>query len=129
MESGFADHRTYFYKGKEVDKQVHLGFDLASTAAAPVQASNAGRVVLADFLGIYGNCVILDHGIGLQSLYAHLSTIDVKVGTDRRSRDRRSGAAARRAWQAAITSISRCCSADTPSRPWTGGARSGSRIA
>ena len=80
VESGFADHRTYVYKGNEVDKQVHLGFDLASTAAAPVQASNAGRVVLAEFLGIYGNCVILDHGLGLQSLYAHLSTIDVKVG-------------------------------------------------
>jgi murein DD-endopeptidase MepM/ murein hydrolase activator NlpD len=80
VESGFADQRTYIYKGQEVDKQVHLGFDLASTAAAPVSASNAGRVVLADFLGIYGNCVILDHGMGLQSLYAHLSTIDVQVG-------------------------------------------------
>ena len=80
VESGFADQRTYFYKGKEVDQQVHLGFDLASTAAAPVHASNAGRVVLAEFLGIYGNCVILDHGMGLQSLYAHLSTIDVQAG-------------------------------------------------
>ena len=48
--------------------------------AAPVQASNAGRIVLADFLGIYGNCVIVDHGLGLQSLYAHLSSIGVKVG-------------------------------------------------
>jgi murein DD-endopeptidase MepM/ murein hydrolase activator NlpD len=82
VESGFADQRTYFYKGQEVDRQVHLGYDLASTQAAPVQASNAGRVVLADFLGIYGNCVILDHGMGLQSLYAHLSTIDVKLGQD-----------------------------------------------
>jgi murein DD-endopeptidase MepM/ murein hydrolase activator NlpD len=80
VESLFADQRTYVYKGKEVDQQVHLGFDLASTAAAPVHASNAGRVLLAEFLGIYGNCVILDHGMGLQSLYAHLSTIDVKVG-------------------------------------------------
>ena len=42
--------------------------------------SNAGVVVHADFLGIYGNCVILDHGLGVQSLYAHLSTIGVKVG-------------------------------------------------
>jgi murein DD-endopeptidase MepM/ murein hydrolase activator NlpD len=80
VESLFADQRTYIYQGKEVDQQVHLGFDLASTAAAPVHASNAGRVLLAEFLGIYGNCVILDHGMGLQSLYAHLSTIDVKVG-------------------------------------------------
>ncbi len=80
VESSFADQRTYIYQGKEVDQQVHLGFDLASTAAAPVHASNAGKVLLAEFLGIYGNCVILDHGMGLQSLYAHLSTIDVQAG-------------------------------------------------
>ncbi len=64
VESGFADHRTYVYQGREVDQQVHLGFDLASTSAAPVHASNAGRVVLAEFLGIYGNCVVVDHGLG-----------------------------------------------------------------
>jgi murein DD-endopeptidase MepM/ murein hydrolase activator NlpD len=80
VESGFADHRTYIYQGRDVDQQVHLGFDLASTSAAPVHASNAGRIVLAEFLGIYGNCVVVDHGLGLQSLYAHLSSIGVKVG-------------------------------------------------
>ena len=36
--------------------------------------------MLAEFLGIYGNCVVIDHGLGLQSLYAHLSSIGVKVG-------------------------------------------------
>jgi murein DD-endopeptidase MepM/ murein hydrolase activator NlpD len=80
VEAGFADQRTYVYKGQEVDKQVHLGFDLASTIAAPVHAANRGRVVHAGWLGIYGNCVILDHGMGLQSLYAHLSQIEVKSG-------------------------------------------------
>ncbi len=80
VQSSFADQRTYVYQGRDVDQQVHLGFDLASTAHAPVQASNAGRIVFADFLGIYGNCVIVDHGLGLQSLYAHLSSIGVKVG-------------------------------------------------
>lgn len=80
VEAGFADQRTYVYKGEEVDHQVHLGFDLASTAAAPVLAANRGQVVHASWLGIYGNCVILDHGMGLQSLYAHLSSIGVKVG-------------------------------------------------
>jgi murein DD-endopeptidase MepM/ murein hydrolase activator NlpD len=80
VQSSFADQRTYVYQGKDVDQQVHLGFDLASTAHAPVHASNAGRIVFADFLGIYGNCVIVDHGLGLQSLYAHLSSIGVKVG-------------------------------------------------
>jgi murein DD-endopeptidase MepM/ murein hydrolase activator NlpD len=80
VEGGFADQRTYLYRGKEVDRQVHLGFDLASTSATPVFAANRGRVLHAGWLGIYGNCIILDHGMGLQSIYAHLSSIGVKTG-------------------------------------------------
>lgn len=80
VEAKFADSRTYFYQGKEVDHQVHLGFDLAVTAHIPVLAANRGVVLHAGDLGIYGNCVIVDHGLGVQSLYAHLSAIDVKVG-------------------------------------------------
>jgi murein DD-endopeptidase MepM/ murein hydrolase activator NlpD len=79
VEAGFADQRTYVHNGNEVDQQVHLGFDLASTTNAPVLAANSGRVVHAGWLGIYGNCVIVDHGMGVQSLYAHLSAIDVGV--------------------------------------------------
>jgi Peptidase family M23 len=82
VESAFADHRTYIYKGKEVDKQVHLGFDLASLAGVPIVSANRGKVLFADELGIYGNCVIVDHGMGVQSLYAHLSSIEVKAGQD-----------------------------------------------
>ena len=80
VESRFADHRTYTFEGKEVDQQTHLGFDLASTQQAPVTAANRGVVVHAAYLGIYGNCVVVDHGLGVQSLYAHLSTMDVKEG-------------------------------------------------
>ena len=80
VESAFADQRTYIYKGQEVDRQVHLGFDLASLAGAPIVAANHGKVLFADELGIYGNCVILDHGMGVQSLYAHLSSIEVQPG-------------------------------------------------
>jgi murein DD-endopeptidase MepM/ murein hydrolase activator NlpD len=80
VEAAFADHRTYIYKGKEVDHQVHLGFDLAVTSRVPIVAANAGTVLNASWLGIYGNCVILDHGQGVQSLYGHLSSFDVKVG-------------------------------------------------
>jgi len=80
VEAGFADDRTYVYQGKAVDQQVHLGFDLASTQHAPILAANRGVVVLAGPLGIYGNCVIVDHGMGLQSLYAHLSSIGVQEG-------------------------------------------------
>jgi murein DD-endopeptidase MepM/ murein hydrolase activator NlpD len=80
VEASFADHRTYFYKGKEVDQQVHLGFDLAVTSRVAIVAANAGTVVNASWLGIYGNCVIIDHGMGVQSLYGHLSSFDVKLG-------------------------------------------------
>ena len=80
VESSFADHRTYFYKGKEVDQQVHLGFDLAVTEHVPVVAAGAGTVAYADWLGIYGNCVIIDHGQGVQSLYGHLMSFDIKPG-------------------------------------------------
>ncbi|HXI01929.1 MAG TPA: M23 family metallopeptidase [Candidatus Saccharimonadales bacterium] len=78
----YAEPRNYVYQGRVVDHQVHLGFDLASTRAVPVQASNDGVVVLAHFFGIYGNAVIIDHGYGLESLYAHLSSIDVKEGQE-----------------------------------------------
>jgi murein DD-endopeptidase MepM/ murein hydrolase activator NlpD len=80
VESAFADHRTYFYKGREVDQQIHLGFDLAVTANVPIVAANRGRVAFADYLGIYGNCVILDHGLGVQTLYAHLSSFETAAG-------------------------------------------------
>lgn len=78
--AGYADQRTYYYKGKAVDKQVHLGMDIASTQRAEVTAANKGQVLYADYLGIYGNLVILDHGQGLASLYSHLSQIQVAVG-------------------------------------------------
>ena len=80
VESQFADVRSYIYKGKKVDRQVHLGFDLSVTQHVGVEASNDGKVVYASRLGIYGNCIVLDHGYGLQSIYGHLSQIDVKVG-------------------------------------------------
>jgi len=78
--SRFAEQRTYFIDGKDVSKATHYGYDLATTEAANVPAANAGRVLHAGDLGIYGNCVIVDHGLGLVSLYGHLSRIDVKEG-------------------------------------------------
>jgi len=78
--AGFGDHRTYLYGGEEVDQQDHLGIDLASLQRSPVPAAAAGRVLMAEYLGIYGNVVLVDHGYGLATLYAHLSTIDVAEG-------------------------------------------------
>ena len=80
VEAAFADHRQYLYHGQVVDTQDHLGFDLAVTAQYPVEAANDGEVVLVAYVGIYGNTIVLDHGYGLQSLYAHLSSFNVKQG-------------------------------------------------
>ena len=79
-ESVFADVRNYIHHGTKVDQQVHLGFDLSDLQNSPVQAANDGRVVWAKNLGIYGNCIVLDHGYGLQSIYGHLREIDVQEG-------------------------------------------------
>ena len=78
--SNFAESRSYRYKGKEVDTGVHLGYDLASIKRSPVPAANSGVVVFAGPLTIYGNTVVVDHGLGLQTLYGHLSSIEVKEG-------------------------------------------------
>jgi murein DD-endopeptidase MepM/ murein hydrolase activator NlpD len=78
--AAFADRRTYIYQGREIDRQDHLGFDLAVTKHAPVPAANSGTVVCARFFGIYGNAVVIDHGYGLQTIYGHLSSISVKEG-------------------------------------------------
>jgi len=78
----FATARSYYHKGKRIDRQVHLGVDIASVARGPVEAANSGRVVLAEDFGIYGQCIIIDHGLGLMSLYGHLSNIEVAVGDE-----------------------------------------------
>ena len=76
----FADRRKYLMDGTVVDNQYHLGYDLSVTKKHPVPASNSGVVVFAEHLGIYGNTVIIDHGMGVMSLYSHLSSMDVSVG-------------------------------------------------
>ena len=80
VESNFADHRTYLYNNEPIDTAYHLGYDLSVTKHYPVEAANSGTAVFVGDLGIYGNTVILDHGLGLFTLYAHLSSMDVKVG-------------------------------------------------
>jgi murein DD-endopeptidase MepM/ murein hydrolase activator NlpD len=78
--ASFGTQRFYVYQKETVDTQTHLGVDLASLAQAKVPAANSGRIVYADWLGIYGQVVIVDHGLGLQTLYAHLSQIGVSKG-------------------------------------------------
>lgn len=78
--AGFADHRFFHYQGRQVGESFHLGFDLASVRNADVPAANSGRVIFTAELGIYGNLVIIDHGLGLMSLYSHLSEIQTRAG-------------------------------------------------
>jgi murein DD-endopeptidase MepM/ murein hydrolase activator NlpD len=80
VEANFADSRTYTYKGETLDNAYHLGYDLSVTKNDPVEAANSGTVVFTGDLGLYGNAVIIDHGLGLFTLYGHLSSIDVKPG-------------------------------------------------
>jgi murein DD-endopeptidase MepM/ murein hydrolase activator NlpD len=80
VESFFADRRTYVYNGKRVDQQDHVGFDLSVVQHYPIEAGNDGKVIVAEYFGIYGNAVLLDHGAGLISIYGHMSEIGVKPG-------------------------------------------------
>ncbi len=80
VEAVFADHRTYTYKGEKVDQQDHVGFDLSVVQQTPIEAGNDGVVLFAGYFGIYGNAVMIDHGVGLVSLYGHMSAIDVQPG-------------------------------------------------
>jgi murein DD-endopeptidase MepM/ murein hydrolase activator NlpD len=77
MNAPFGTRRSY--NGGQVNR-IHNGADFASAPGAPIYAAAAGRVVLADLLNIRGNTIVLDHGWGIYSLYAHLSSSSVRLG-------------------------------------------------
>jgi murein DD-endopeptidase MepM/ murein hydrolase activator NlpD len=80
VTSKFAELRHYTSSHQRVSIARHYGFDLASTAHAPITASNAGTVIFAGDNGIYGTLVLIDHGLGITTLYGHLSNLSVQVG-------------------------------------------------
>ena len=80
VEANFADARTYTYKDAVIDNAYHLGYDLSVTKHYAAEAANSGVVAFVGDLGIYGNTVMIDHGLGLFTLYSHLSSMDVKTG-------------------------------------------------
>ena len=80
--AGFAEKRYYFYNEKKIDEAWHLGMDWASVKKAPIKASNVGQVIFNEYLGIYGNTIIIDHKMGLASLYAHTSSSNVHIGDE-----------------------------------------------
>ena len=82
--ASYGDERHYYYKNKnnEVSHSYHVGYDLASTKMAIIRSSNAGRVVYAGDNGIYGNMPMIDHGLGLYTLYGHCSQLLVNEGDE-----------------------------------------------
>jgi murein DD-endopeptidase MepM/ murein hydrolase activator NlpD len=78
----FGDHRYYYYKDKKniISEAYHLGLDLASIKMDDIRITNPGVCVYANYNGIYGNNLIVYHGLGLYTLYGHCSTIMVKRG-------------------------------------------------
>jgi murein DD-endopeptidase MepM/ murein hydrolase activator NlpD len=80
--ASFGDHRFYRYQNSEVSQSFHVGLDLASTAEATILSSNEGKVVFAEQNGIYGENLIISHGLGLYTLYGHCSNFLVSLGDE-----------------------------------------------
>jgi murein DD-endopeptidase MepM/ murein hydrolase activator NlpD len=82
--ASYGDDRHYYYKekGNEVSQSYHVGLDMASTKMAQIVSSNAGKVVYANYNGIYGNMPMIDHGMGLYTLYGHCSNVLVQEGEE-----------------------------------------------
>lgn len=75
----YGERRHYYYKGKRIDKAWHLGVDWASIPKAKIYTTNSGKVIFNEYLGIYGNAIIIDHGFGIGSLYAHTNRTNVEL--------------------------------------------------
>jgi murein DD-endopeptidase MepM/ murein hydrolase activator NlpD len=64
----------------EQPRSPHSGEDFSAAAGTPIHTVQAGRVALADNLFFSGNAVVVDHGLGLYSFYAHMMTMAVEEG-------------------------------------------------
>lgn len=76
----FGDHRSFYMGNDLISESYHKGIDFASVKEAPVLAPNNGVVVYTAPNGIYGNMIVLYHGLGLFTLYGHCSSFVVKEG-------------------------------------------------
>jgi len=87
--ASYGDERHYYYKTKDnvISHSYHVGYDLASTKMASIKTSNAGKVVFSGDNGIYGNMPMIDHGLGLYSLYGHCSQVSVNDGDEVKAGD------------------------------------------
>lgn len=70
----------YGYRTLRGKKDLHTGIDIPAPSGTPIYAADSGKVILARYYGSYGNCVIIDHGNNIVTLYAHQSKIGCSVG-------------------------------------------------
>lgn len=77
----FGDQLLYTFNDLDAGQSTHLGVDFSLDRNAEVRAANSGVVIFSDVFGVYGNTIIVDHGFGLYSLYAHLAKNNVSEGT------------------------------------------------
>ncbi len=61
-------------------EKFHSGIDFGADYGTPIYAAQAGTVILAEWYGGYGNTIVIDHGNGITTLYAHIETLYVQVG-------------------------------------------------
>jgi len=77
ISDGFGSRRNPFGGG---GYEMHAGLDIATNHGSPINATADGIVLFAGSYQGYGNVVVLDHGYGLTTRYAHMSSIEVEVG-------------------------------------------------
>lgn len=80
--AGFAERRHYYFNNEKIDEAWHLGVDWASVKQAPIKTTNKGRVIANKYIGIYGNTLIIDHKMGLATLYGHTSSTKVNIADE-----------------------------------------------
>jgi murein DD-endopeptidase MepM/ murein hydrolase activator NlpD len=76
ISSGFGRRKDPFSE----ENKFHYGVDLAAESGTPVKAALAGRVLVSEYQEGYGNMVLLDHGNGFSTLYAHNQENNVQEG-------------------------------------------------
>ncbi len=78
--AGFGERRHYYLNNTLIDEAWHLGLDWASVAQDNITLSNGGDVIFKDYLGIYGNAIIVNHGLGIATIYAHTTSQFINIG-------------------------------------------------
>ena len=80
VTSGFGNRDSFMTDSGQMSSSYHEGIDIGAGYGETVGAAGAGTVTMAGWNGGYGNTVMIDHGNGLSSMYAHLSSILVSIG-------------------------------------------------